>query len=604
MKKNKILLVFFVFLLNISILAQERFIKTIEYYNDTTLKLQFEEIQNKEFTANNITNSNERDIKNIWVKFYFSDSVKLNNIILKTLSIYDSVILYTPKEEGGYIIQKTGFKIPYLNRPLIDHDLSIATEVIKSKPYYLKFHTKQKNGITFYVNPIQKFINERTEQLLFYGIFFGIIFIVFFYSLIFYLRLKESTYLYYSLYVFCFGIFCAMLWGILSIFQFISFLGWNRDLYTIPFAGMTCFLLLYARQFLDTKNKAPFFHKLLSILIIGRILLYLGGLLFNINFFYSQINDDIFLIGAFSAGIYRLRQGYKPARYYLFAFSVTYIGFLAHAFPFLNNIVNFPYSPFSFLNANLTEIILFSFGLAERFRILRKEKETSDKNTILYLTENLELKDKLIFQLNENELLKDKVNRELEEKVAERTRELASLNALLKAQSEEIEKMNLLLEKDNTDLKKDVDKISKDRILLKNISFEEFKNSYPDDDACMAFVEQLKYKNGFKCKKCGNLKYSKGNTPFSRRCSKCNHIERIFTDTIYSGLKFPILKAFYLTYIVSSGKKVTIYQLSEELDLRKQTCWAFQKRMQEIITTKKGKLKNKDGWSHLIMIEQ
>ena len=137
------------------------------------------------------------------------------------------------------------------------------------------------------------------------------------------------------------------------------------------------------------------------------------------------------------------------------------------------------------------------------------------------------------------------------------------------------------------------------------MSFEEFKEIYPDDEACFKYLTILKWPNNhFVCRKCGNTKYSKGNSPHSRRCSKCNHIERIYTDTIFSGIKFPITKAFYVLFIVGTGKNnITIDELSQSLELRKQTCWAFKKKLAESIAAKKTRQKNKDGWSHLIINE-
>jgi hypothetical protein len=87
----------------------------------------------------------------------------------------------------------------------------------------------------------------------------------------------------------------------------------------------------------------------------------------------------------------------------------------------------------------------------------------------------------------------------------------------------------------------------------------------------------------------------------SRRCSKCNYVETIITGTIFAGIKFPIKKAFYLLFLMSEGKHYTVGELSALVDLRQQTCWSFKKRVEE----RKSNLKmsrNKDGWSHIIMI--
>ena len=67
-------------------------------------------------------------------------------------------------------------------------------------------------------------------------------------------------------------------------------------------------------------------------------------------------------------------------------------------------------------------------------------------------------------------------------------------------------------------------------------------------------------------------------------------------------MKFSVVKAFYLVFLVSSNQNITSEELSKIITLRKQTCWAFKKKILERIERKALKKKsNNDGWSHLIM---
>lgn len=574
-------------------------------YTDTTAQLALQDIVEKEnFLPLQPENKFGHGNYAYWVRFKFSDQTNVGDAICNTLSMYDWVDLYSPTSDGVYTLQKTGFKIPILSRSFSDNNASLPIKIVKGKAafYYIRIVSKEATNIVFGVSSNAIHHNQSVRNFTYYGFFFGIILIAALYSLILFLRIKEKAYLYYTLYVVCFGLFAAMVWDLITIFPFINFVGWNKNFYTIPFASMTCFLLLYARSFLGTKQHLPVFHKLLTALVIGRILVYFTGFAIDSDELYSPKTDDLFLLGAFAAGIARLRQGYKPARYYLLAFSITYLGFLVHAFGFLKEYTTFFMTPFDFFNAGAYEIILFSFGLAERFRLLKADKEKSDAQTIYFLEENNQLKDQIIVQLHENEQLKDKVNRELEQKVKARTKQLAQVNEELNAQSVEIERINTLLQQDNSDLKDNVKKIVQDRVMQKRVTFEEFMEIYPDDEACLKYLATLKWpQNQFTCRKCGNNKYSKGNSPHSRRCSKCNHIERIYTDTIFGGIKFPILKAFYMLFLAGTGKNMTIDEIATALNMRKQTCWAFKKKIKELEDNRNLKQKNKDGWSHFIM---
>src|SRR5690606_12938883 len=172
----------------------------------------------------------------------------------------------------------------------------------------------------------------------------------------------------------------------------------------------------------------------------------------------------------------------------------------------------------------------------------------------------MKLKDQINRELELNMQLKDKVNRELEEKVKERTIELNEKNQLLEdsneklvQQAKEINQINSMLDLDNWKLKNNVKEGLVDRFINKKLDFEEFKKIFPDKLACYRYLERIKWEKGFKCRKCENDKFFDGLKKFSRRCTRCGYNESITAYTIFHGIKFPIEKAFYITYLVISG---------------------------------------------------
>jgi chaperonin cofactor prefoldin len=148
--------------------------------------------------------------------------------------------------------------------------------------------------------------------------------------------------------------------------------------------------------------------------------------------------------------------------------------------------------------------------------------------------------------------------------------------------------------------------LSEGRIHQKIMSYEEFSAHFPDNESCYAYLEDMKWKDGFKCPVCDNTKFSKGNTPFSRRCSKCNHIETVTNNTIFYRIKFPIQKAFYLVYCVSTKKDYSISELAETLDLRRATCSKFiqkiKDRFQGIENQNQSQTTPYKSWVDLLMV--
>lgn len=123
----------------------------------------------------------------------------------------------------------------------------------------------------------------------------------------------------------------------------------------------------------------------------------------------------------------------------------------------------------------------------------------------------------------------------------------------------------------------------------KSLSIFEFQARFPDDESCYKHLVQLKWQKGFKCTSCGHSKYCAGNSLYSRQCTKCRTIESATSGTLFHKLKFPILKAFYIVYYVSTSKKgISSTELSRKLELRQKTCWLFKQKVMKAMESSKG----------------
>jgi hypothetical protein len=68
-----------------------------------------------------------------------------------------------------------------------------------------------------------------------------------------------------------------------------------------------------------------------------------------------------------------------------------------------------------------------------------------------------------------------------------------------------------------------------------------------------------------------------------RRCTKCGYNESVTSNSIFHGIRFPIDKAFFILYVTNNRQKeYTLDQLSEMLDLRRNTIWNFKKKIENV----------------------
>jgi len=121
-------------------------------------------------------------------------------------------------------------------------------------------------------------------------------------------------------------------------------------------------------------------------------------------------------------------------------------------------------------------------------------------------------------------------------------------------------------------------------IFNKELTSEQLDELFKSDEKCLEFLAELKWGNGFTCRRCGNDNYCPGKTPYSRRCTRCKTEESASAGTIFHNCKFPVSKAFYIAYNVCKGKEdISTYEFARRLSLRQMTCWNFKTKIRTAI---------------------
>lgn len=103
------------------------------------------------------------------------------------------------------------------------------------------------------------------------------------------------------------------------------------------------------------------------------------------------------------------------------------------------------------------------------------------------------------------------------------------------------------------------------------------------EEQMLSALADHKWRDGFKCRKCGHDHYCKGKKPFSRRCTKCKSEESVTSHTIFHRCKIPLIEAIELAQMVCNQPDVSSYEISRVFDKRQMTCWKFKTRISECL---------------------
>lgn len=373
----------------------------------------------------------------VWFRFYFTNRstrqfafhLQRNNI-----SEFDEYQLYQRFDNGVETVRKSGNALLPRKKDVNisgSDNLRIFLLPGESDTLYLRVTLGPESVLSDLIFTISTqssvLARDRSKRLVF-GIFTGILLIMILYHIPLFVRGRETSYLYYILYILAF------------LFFFINKEGYIYELIPRMIATpiniflleiFLLFYLLFGRSYLDTRNTLQSWDTILLIAVWFTV----GGLILNFAIILLQgLGVDVpfviqlggFAIMIFSAigclflavvpAMILTRENFQPARYFLFA----------NLFLILGIATNYALADYSIgkhsLELGVTlQILTFSIGLSERINLLKRSREVAQR--------------RIIDQLKENAALKDKVNRELEDKVQERTFEI-------QAQKEHIEKQN------------------------------------------------------------------------------------------------------------------------------------------------------------------
>ncbi|MFD2129658.1 ATP-binding protein [Pseudogracilibacillus auburnensis] len=318
-----------------------------------------------------------------WVKFDLRNESNEKEWVLEfAFPLIYQIHIYTEDESGINKVVTSGADFPFAERE-INHKhfiFNLDINPYETKTYYILIYGGGDLHPPINIWENDAFIEKiQTEHILF-GFFYGIITIMILYNLFLYFSLRIRSYLYYVLAISCTLIGYMALNGDGFKYLWPSYPAWNLISVSVWVSLACMFILLFTKEFLDTKRNVPLF-KVVSIILIGLNVMIL--LFLPINHFISL---NIMFLSTFSTftavvtvGFICLFRGVREARFFV----IGWLVFLSGTFiTILERAAVIPYSMFTEYvgqGALTIEVALLSLALADKINIMRKEKEKAER---------------------------------------------------------------------------------------------------------------------------------------------------------------------------------------------------------------------------------
>lgn len=120
--------------------------------------------------------------------------------------------------------------------------------------------------------------------------------------------------------------------------------------------------------------------------------------------------------------------------------------------------------------------------------------------------------------------------------------------------------------------------------MFKGINAIEFAKRFKSNEACYLYLIENKWSKGYKCSRCGCEEFYKGRTYYHRRCKACGYGESVTANTVFHGMKMPVLKAFHMVFRLTAKKKgMSTTELGAEVGVQQKTAWLFKRKVQAVM---------------------
>ena len=594
----------------------------IEPYNysvleDSTGRLTLHDVQLPEYATRFVLGSRtatnmEHPGSTYWLRLnVLATSPQPQHWYLELFDSHLNNIVFYPDATSEQGKVHTGADWPFTSRPYSykNYLMCLPLSGNQTQTYYLRLQSSSKTSFLSRLRTEQGIAEHFQTEYGLLGGFYGILLIMVVYNFCLFFFTGEQTYLRYVGYV----LSCSLVFlsedglGFQYLWPEYPWLNKVVEVASPPLLLLT--FGYYARQFLDTAQRLPQYDRWLRTVIQLTVVV----LLIDALWWKSDIGIWLYTLPygmLFYAALRVWQRGFQPARFILLSHSLVAVSvlFLLLRKLGINTFTN-TYTVYSMNAAFVLEVVVLSYALGSKIKTIQESTMRAQHRLVKQLRKKQQVQEQLVEQLRQNEELKDQLNSELEKLVAQRTQELQQQGETIAAQNRELLQANGLLalqsaaiEKLNTDLQLDLHKAQTARVLSQEVDFGEFSQIYPDKDACLTYLADLKWAHGYHCRKCGHDNYCEGREPHSRRCTRCRYVESATAYTLLQKCKFSIVKAFYAVFLLHTHKgNYSAQELSRVLDLRRATCWSFSQKVGDAIRRQVAEHPEDESWTRLLL---
>jgi adenylate cyclase len=387
-------------ILNLDDKEKYSFGKHAEIFMDYNNAYEINDVTSDKFSSNFQENKNMKMsfgiVKHtIWFRLKLKNNTNKNWSILVDAPTVDYIEIFEKNQKGNFDNYRIGDTFKYNERKVDSISFFLPLQIKKGETKTIYLRTKSEGPLlipTTVVSEksVQTYIGDHS---MYYGIYYGILFIVMLANLMIFFAIRNIDYFYYVLYLiatifaqmFMDGISNKYLWG--EHPEFSAIFGATSVMV------MDVTIINFARHFLGLKVIARkmdyvllfFFGLAIFSTIAGFFIPY--GTAVKLAIVLTILMCIVVIIGS----VISLLKGNKTAYYFIFAWTLLLAGMIARALTYNGTLEKNILTFYFMAIGSIIEVVLLSLALIDKINEMRKDKERAQRDLIASQKQSIEI---------------------------------------------------------------------------------------------------------------------------------------------------------------------------------------------------------------------
>ncbi|MCJ7956275.1 MAG: ATP-binding protein [Pseudomonas sp.] len=287
--------------------------------------------------------------------------------------------LYQNDGTGGYrLTTRTGSALPFSSREVRQSNYLFKLNFVpdQQQTVYLRLQSEGSIQAPLTLWAGTAYLEEQPLRLYVLGAIYGVLLGMLVYNLFIYLSVRDTSYLYYILYIASFGLYQLSVDGVAVEYFWPNNPWWSNAAVPFLIGSAALFGSLFARSFLHTAQHSRWLDRiLLALATCGAVVMVLALLTsYAVALRLATGLALVFTVTIFVAAIKAWYCGQRMARYFIIAWSAFLLGGVVNTMMVLGYLPNMFLTMYASQLGSAIEVALLSLALADRINGMREQQ--------------------------------------------------------------------------------------------------------------------------------------------------------------------------------------------------------------------------------------